>query len=305
MLKNRTREQIRNKFNFNYNILNQHIKETLETINEEGEEEETEKFVNNNLAIIDVPNYLEPPVFKNSKPLLICLFQIVTEGLYPFLLYLLHKNGTEEVQFIKRTSFDEGKNNKSLKRKAIDYMENILSEGEISYVGFLETNVNNMLFLKYVPAKDFRRVPENYYWTTPHEIVNSKAVMNMPIASTVTTFFLTNPGLLTLKNENELIYDSPMIGYYTSSDLYLSFINPALGKAYYLYSALPTKNGAEEITRVVFFPGKMCLGMNESFANCDSILCSVNNMQDFIIKKYNQQTGISTIQRSSLSFSSL
>jgi hypothetical protein len=298
MLKNRTREQIRNKFNFNHPLFTASTKEPARvTIKEEDENEDKDKkeeiVKNNNLAIIDVPNYLESPLFKNSKPLSVCLFQIVMEGLYPFLLYLLHQNGKEEVQFIKLPSFDGGKNNQSLKHEAIDYMENILSEGEISYVGFLETPANNMLFLKYVPAKDFRGVPPNYYWTTPHEIVNLNAVLTIPIASSVTTFFLTNPDLLSLKNENELIYESPMIGYYTSSDLYRSFINPVAGKAYYLYNEFPTEE-VERITRTVFFPGKMCLGINDSYANYDSILCYVNNIQRFIIKNYNQQTEISS-----------
>ena len=44
-----------------------------------------------NHFIIDIPNNNKPVNFSTIKPLVICMFQVRLDGLYPFLLFLLKK----------------------------------------------------------------------------------------------------------------------------------------------------------------------------------------------------------------------
>ena len=300
MLKNRTKEQIKNKFK-QMPRLDQLIMKSnsdmyenndKEIYNQERDDDQIDNKNKNNLAIIDVPNYLESPVFKNSKTLLICLFQIVTEGLSPFLLYLLHtKKAINELQLITMHSFDGGKYNENLTEEAVDYMYNALEEidnnAEISYVGFTETTTNNILFLKYISpinkCHDFS-LPSDYYWATTHELVNSRSVMNIPIALNDIHFFINNPKLLQLTNEDDVIYETPVIGYYnTNNDIFREKRIEKYEKCYYF----DIKYTTEGIMRAALFLKRTGL-LNDDFNNFDSIVYNNKDMHYYLIKSYAQ-----------------
>jgi len=288
MLKNRTKEQIKRKFVLKPTLFNP-LPKNIETKNIEKEELTD----HHNSAYINVPNYLEPPGFKNSKPLLICLFQIVMEGMTPFLLYLLQKNGSA----LDLVNFDTDTKNVFLERDSVEYMNNIITDGEISYAGFIETKEHNVLILKYVSTKDFKLIVDNYHWATPHELVNLQAVIDIPIAKYVTQLFLNNTALLILKNDNDVIYETPVIGYYVGSkegrldemDIYREIKNDKYGKCYYFHMKMPDKSN--RIMRTVLFLQRTGL-MNNIFDSCNSIIYRNNNTYFFLIKKYEQHTVI-------------
>lgn len=295
MLKNNVREQIKSKFN---------LKKTSvldKTIDEEyiRENTEDELYKKNNLAIIDVPNYLDIPSFNNSKTLLICLFQIVTEGLTPFLLYLLHSEKGTHLQFITMISFDGGKHNKKLTEESVVYMKRQLNtRADISYAGFTETSTNNILFLKYIslPSCDNYSLSSDYYWATTHELVNLKTVMNIPIALTVTDFFIKNPILLQLKNEEDIIYETPVIGYYIcdneTNDIYRENRIDKYGKCYYFDINMPEKQivNCNNIIRAAIFLNRTGL-INNTFHNLDSIVYN-KDKHYYLIKSYAQHTAL-------------
>jgi hypothetical protein len=293
MLKNKTKEQIKNKFNskptiFNHLFKDDKIDNTLPVI-----EDMMTSCNNNPRAFIDVPNYLESPVFKYSKTLLICLFQIVMESMTPFLLYLLRKT-KDELNLVQMSSFDGGKNNKRLKKDSVEYMESIIAKGEISYVGFTETVENNILFLKYVPYADFKTLADNYYWATVHELINLKTVLHLPIALNVTHFFLNQPKMLFLTNEEDMVYEYPVIGYYLPQtdclhdetiDIFREMKYDKYGKCYYFHINLPMND--RPIMRTALFLQRTGL-INDSLNEYNSIVYHTKQAQYYLIKSYAQ-----------------
>lgn len=281
MLKNKTKEQIKKQFKFMPILFNHSIDE-IENC------EEIIEYNNNLTAIIEIPNYTELPEFNNSKTFIICLFQIVTSGLSPFLLYLFKKN-EDSLQFIKLQSLG-----KTSEQEAVDYMSNIISDGEISYAGFTETNENNILFLKYVALNDIKSLMGNYYWTTTHEIINLKSVINNPISSDVIDFFINHPELLVLKNEDEFIYETPVIGYYMitreQNDIYREKRIDKYEKCYYFHINMPINYSNKLIVRSALFLKRTGL-MDDNFSNLDSLV--YNNNHYYLIKDYAQHTVIS------------
>lgn len=282
MLKNKVREQIRTILNIDKpNFFKPQKK--IEKLSRE--EENDENIRNNNSAIIEIPNYLEIPVFKNSKTLLICLFQIVTEGLSPFLLYLLN----HDMQMITMPSFDGGKNNTRLAKETVLYMKGQLKDfGDISYAGFTETDTNNIVFLKYISPNNNEQplLPADYYWATVHELVNLKSVMSKPIALTVTQFFINNPDLCQLKNEDDMVYESPVVGYYFgTNDIYRENRIEKYGKCYYFDIIYSTNS----IMRAALFLKRTGL-LNDNFDNCDSLVYNNKDKHYYLIKAYAQHT---------------
>lgn len=291
MLKNKINKTIKN--DPYYKILQQIIKADAadaddvlaDDITEEDGDTETE-----NKAYITVPNYLERPLFTQVKPILICMFQIRMDGLQPFLLYLLEKQNTL-YHFTRLPSFDGGKENPHLKRDAINFMENKFSDmGDISYVGFYETPTNNIVILKYSCLDEQEHQQEyqhkqeqehqqeqsivlpkggDYVWTTPVELINLKKVFNTSISPQVVEFFLQQPTLLYLYNENEIRYETPVIGYYSflaepasTIDICREKIHPLLGKCYYFNMDIPPITDKSIIMRSILFLGRVSLNVS-------------------------------------------
>ena len=299
MLKNKTREQIKSKFNLKPTLFNPIEREIVDKQKEDDlhNEEKTNK-KNNKSAFIDIPNYLEPPVFKNSKPFLICLFQIVMEGITPFVVYLLYKN---DVSVLELPIFNRNKHNLSLKQEAVEYMNDIMvplqeqqENSEISYAGYMETDENNILFLKYVSLIETNTIqlPTNYYWATVHELVNLKTVFNIPIKINVTQFFISNRSLLKLKNEDEVIYEIPVVGYYIvtnceQTDIYREKKIDKYEKCYYFHINMPLN---KQTIRSALFLKETGL-INDDFSNCNSIVYNKKNYTSYyLIKDYAQHT---------------
>ena len=299
MLKNKTREQIKSKFNLKSTLFNTVVREIVYKQKEDDlyNEEKTVKY--NKSVFIDIPNYLELPIFKISKPFLICLFQIVMEGIEPFILYLLHKTD-ESILDMPVFNRNINKHNLSLKQEAVEYMNDILmpvqsqENGEVSYAGFMETDVNNILFLKYVSLIETNtiKLPTNYYWATVHELVNLKTVFNIPIETKVTQFLINNRTLLKLKNENEVVYEIPVVGYYivndklNSFDIYREKKIDKYEKCYYFHINVENKS----VIRCALFLKKTGL-INDDFSKCNSIVYNKKNCTSYyLIKDYAQHT---------------
>ena len=295
MLKNKTRDQLKNKFNLKPTLFNPVEREIMDKHTEH--DIQVKDIIKS--AFIDIPNYLEPPVFENSKPLLICLFQIVMEGITPFIVYLLHKTGESVLEL---PIFNRKKHDLSLKREAIDYLNDIMVPGtgveqennEISYAGYMETNANNILFLKYVSLinSTTTQMPVNYYWVTVHELINLKSVCNIPIELKVTHFFISNRTLLNLKNENDMIYEVPVIGYISNStnskqaDIYREKKLDKYEKCYYFHINVENKS----VIRCVLFLKQTGL-LNDDFSKCNSIVYNKKNCTSYyLIKEYAQHT---------------
>ena len=222
------------------------------------------------------------------------------EGVIPFIVYLLHKTD-ESILDMPIFNININKHNLSLKQEAVEYMNDILTpiqsqeNGEVSYAGFMETDVNNILFLKYVSLINTNTIqlPTNYYWATVHELINLKTVLNIPIEVKVTHFFIHNQTLLKLKNDNEVVYEIPVVGYYivndklNSSDIYREKRIDKYEKCYYFHINMPLN---KQTIRSALFLKETGL-INDEFSNCNSIVYNKKNYTSYyLIKDYAQHT---------------
>ena len=270
--------------------------DTIDKLSQEEEQSANETSYETELANeceplsikVSVPN--ERLVLKKEKPLLICTYQVRTDGLYPFLMFLL-KTSNDKVSFIQIDT------KKQIKYAAVAYMQAILPFTELSYAGFYETKENNIIILSAEETKKMQQDyigTQDYIWATSFEIVNKKKVMNYLVDPLVIYFFLANPAFLILKDERNCIYESPMVGYTSHKnncnenemDIYRETRDPSLGKCYYLDIDIPKRSAS--IMRIAFFAGKMVLKKEKNY---DSFLCCVN--QCYLIQNYDQHVLLS------------
>ena len=259
-------------------------------VNKEGPKEEKE-------YIVSIPNEIKPLKFATEKPLLICVYTVRTEGLYPFILYLLHKATNEEVNFISlKCSAVTG--SKKIKYAVQAYLRSALPGLAFTYTGFCETPANNIII--YSGEQNATMVLNtDYIWATAYEVFNKKKVREYTLHKSITSFFCLNSDFLRLKTLGKRIYESPLVGYYMSNDdkcaysemdIYRETIIPALGKCYYLFTDMPhpLKLGEKvNILRIAFFAGRMTLYSDKNdYINYDSIFC--RDYKRYIIQNYNQ-----------------
>jgi hypothetical protein len=224
----------------------------------------------------------------NKKPFLICTYQVRTDGLYPFLMFLFKKNNNEAT-----ATFIQMENHKKINYAAMSHMHDILPRATLAYAGFCETAENNILILS--ANDETTAINDDYRWATSFEIINKKKIMNYLIEPAVIAFFLSNPDFLILKTVEHRIYESPMVGYKSHEntcaeeemDIYRETIIPTLGKCYYINRDIPADSECNTIMRIAFFAGKMVLNKEKSY---DSLLCNTENCNYYIIQNYNHHS---------------
>jgi hypothetical protein len=247
--------------------------------------------------IVTVPNEKLPLNIAREKPIVVCVYQIRTDGLYPFILFFCQKaSAKNEVGFITLPSMTSG-GAKKIKYAALSSMKTLLPEATLSYAGFSETKDKNIIILK-ASDMDSNEIGSNVYetnniWASPFEIINKKKVMNYGVEQSILDFFYAHPAFLILKGPGEAIYESPMVGYYKSQhldrpreemDIYRETLIPALGKCYYL---LMHHVSGDNIMRIAFFAGEMLIFNGASYTiEANSILCPEHKR--YIIQNYNQ-----------------
>lgn len=95
-------------------------------------------------------------------------------------------------------------------------------------LGYIQNSKGVFLFYE-IPYKKYtvnlHKKNTQLWWTTIHEICNSKCILNFPIHNSVTHLFFTNNKLIYLKNKNNVNIQIPTIGYYTESKELLPFIS--------------------------------------------------------------------------------
>jgi hypothetical protein len=250
--------------------------------------------------IVSIPNESKLLKFATEKQLLICIYTVRTEGLYPFILYLLHKATNEEVNFISlKCSAATG--SKKIKYAVQAYLRSALPGLAFTYAGFCETPANNIIIYSVEQnATMVLTLNTDYIWATAYEVFNKKKVREYTLHKSITSFFCLNSDFLRLKTQEKRIYESPLVGYYISNDtcahsemdIYRETIIPALGKCYYLFMDMPHPHSPKlaekaNILRIAFFAGRMSLYTDTiSATHYDSIFC--RDYKRYIIQNYNQ-----------------
>jgi hypothetical protein len=237
--------------------------------------------------IVSVPNETQPLKMGqlNPNPITLCVYQVRTDGLYPYILFLLSKNNNE-FSFIHFSGHC-----KKIKYAALSQMKALLPESNLAYAGFAETTEQTIIILKYT-EDTISYISDEYIWATPFEIINKRAIGKSPVSKKVFDFFMENTEFLTLKTHDQRVYESPMIGYsftcreiIEEMDIYRETILPDLGKCYYLLVDLP-ENSTKNIMRIAFFAGKMLMyDSTKNKLTYDSLLC---DKKYYIIQNYDQ-----------------
>ena len=244
--------------------------------------------------IVSVPNETQALKIAQFKPITLCVYQVRTDGLYPYILFLL-TNYNDEFSFINFSS-----TNKKIKYAVISHMKTILPEKRLAYAGFSETIDQTIIILKYT-QDTISDLSDEYIWATPFEIINKRAIGTYPVSKKVFDFFMENTEFLTLKTPDQRVYESPMIGYALSNenkheelDIYRETILPDLGKCYYLLVDVP-ENSTKNIMRIAFFAGKMLMydGAKNKLIY-DSLLC---DKKYYIIQNYDQHVLLGTANK--------
>jgi len=297
MLKNK----LRNKHNIVSRVFDTINKMTDEVEQKDEDAASEEKYetiatVTNNYSV-SLPS---AKIHANTKPFLICIYQVRTDGLYPFLLFLLNIVDIWEANFIHMPAIRGGY--KKIKYAALTYAKSILPEVNISYAGFYELTAQNIIILNCSERTPEMYTSPEYIWTTSFEIINKRKIGHTPIHNNVLDFFIENPSFLTLKTSDQRIYESPMIGYAKVDtnacsteelDIYRETLLPELGKCYYLYTTIPYMKESH-LLRVAFFAGEMVVyGDVCDKKNIESMLCK--NHGRYMIEHYKQLTLLAVV----------
>jgi hypothetical protein len=179
------------------------------------------------------------------------------------------------------------------------------SVSDISYAGYVETNDNNIIILKCAPLIN-EQLPDNYYLATTHELVNLKNVANIAIAKNVIRFFINNQSLLILRNDDDIIYNTPVVGYYESKssskdfkeiDIFKESLKNKLGKYYLFSAALSSEKNDSIFMRAVVFLNEVSINevsINEVKPHANSsLIYNKNGNITYAIKHYSQHMPLS------------
>ncbi len=251
---------------------------------------------------VTIPNHKTALKFKKIKPIVICMYEVRYDGLIPYILFLFHIKKDDEVGFTSLPTFNGSIKNNKIKYAAVSYMKCIFPESTISYKGFYESSDKNIIIVNSLQKNILIDTTNEYIWATSFEVINNQKIMNYSFDKSVLTFFQMNPLFLQLKTSENVLYESPMIGYYVIDsntlttleevDIYREIIIPALGKCYYLRMEVPDSLVNKYVMRIVFFAGRMILYENKNKNdNCNSILCREHKR--YVINNYNQHVVLS------------
>jgi len=260
------------------------------------EDENTDDEIVRPNYIVSVPNENQSLKTTPLKPVVMCVYQVRSDGLYPYLLFLLQKYNAE-FSFITFSG-----TSKQMKYAAISQMKRLLPGSNLTYAGFSETRDETIIILKY--TENIISDDTEYTWATPFEIINTRKIGQYSVSKKVFDFFIANREFLTLKTpERHDVYESPMIGYAFSDqhkleemDIYRETIIPTLGKCYYLLVDLP-ENSTKNIMRIAFFAGKMLVyDIKQKYVSTtyDSLLC---DKKYYIIQHYDQHVLLDTANK--------
>jgi len=239
-----------------------------------------------------------------------CCYDINNDGKYPFLRYLLTNKFNVSFNF---PIILMSKNCNNL-NKLVDLTKQILKlSNNCHFNGFYE--YNNNLYLFFDVTKQFNNdnidtCKSNFWLGLMDEIVNHHAICNMPINEHVADFFEANSFFCFLKDENDINYEIPFVGFTLKPENKLQFTH-MFGETKSEYDDVQghqycftdyftcfeehdgkTKSG---IIRFSLFAGTMgCIDDDDvlnNFDRYDSIYKS--NNKKIYLKEYDQQIPLS------------
>jgi len=194
-------------------------------------------FFPDNYYKYDLNNVLETDFnnlqLSSSTFIYACCFRVISSKpnkiiQNPFLEYLLYKYPSSKSSHSNLCIFPFrllGNDTFKLCKKKL--MKD-LNYSNMDSLGYIQNSKGVFLFFE-IPYKKYKvgllNKNSQLWWTSIHEICNTKKILNFPIHNSVTKLFLNNSGLIFLKNKNKINIQIPTIAYYTESKQLLPYIS--------------------------------------------------------------------------------
>ena len=173
---------------------------------------------------------------KNSR-INICCYMVSTNGLKPYLKYLLYKYPESEEAYSDLLVFPfflhDGESD--IRERCIDeiteYLDNIGGSSSVYVRGYKEGESGVNVFIE-LDGKVYDSLNEikhqtrgsELWFVLIKEIIDVRNVVNFPIHSSVTDFFLNNMSFLFLLDKDQRPYTLPLVAYHGNYYKVISFV---------------------------------------------------------------------------------
>jgi hypothetical protein len=221
------------------------------------------------LKDLDRINYLE-----NFKNINLCLYKVNSNGLYPFLNYLLTLNENKIFTFPKLPNYSSLTKENMVTYSKV-YLSGILQENNfeefsknVLFDGFQEYNHDIYLFFDVtncIVNIKLDHFSQNIIFGLLDEIVNHKKICDINVDLNVNSFFINNDYLLYLYDDLNQPYETPVIGFVakineSETNFTMTFGETAKNKSAilgpYFYFTDFNKANSKGIIRFALFLGK-------------------------------------------------
>ena len=227
MLSNRTRDAIEQKFKVNkvfhsggQNIvdLSNPAEDMMVSVSMLRENQEKmnynrksgERYKHNADTIIINAN----PSLSGVTDVKVCLFAIVEGQAIPFMEFCLYRDDDGSLRFptvpVGENTIEDGRSK----------LMNVYAEWDasIEYRGFVVWGDEKVLAYEWKgntsDTLDTGTIESRWWRVLSTEIVNHRKMLSFPVRDDVCNFFLENSELLLLRDDDDVLYESPSVGYY-------------------------------------------------------------------------------------------
>lgn len=231
MLSNKTRDLIKEKFNFKNNS-----KKPLDNINVHDLTLFDEKEMKNSVKMMNYENSFNPNIYEEitktheyhylgesslnpGKPVLIknqnvniCIYSIQNEHVFPYLEFCLERENNNLSWLSHKCT---GNNDFKIIQ---DNLNNDFDN--LSYKGFYndDENENKNISLWFNIDRNYKletgKYKDKLWWCLACELINQQYTLSFNINENIANFCIANPEFLILKNDDGDIYETPSVGYY-------------------------------------------------------------------------------------------
>jgi hypothetical protein len=156
------------------------------------------------------------PSLKGVSEVRICLFVVVVGETTPFVEFCLYRDDDGALRF---PTIPVGSNTI---KDAQTKLTKVYSEwdADIGYRGFVMSGDEKVLVYEWKnntsDGLDTGTISSRWWRVMSAEIVNHRKMLSFPIRGDVCDFFLENSEFLFLRDEDDIVYETPSVGYYGS-----------------------------------------------------------------------------------------
>jgi len=167
----------------------------------------------------------------------ICAYMVSTNGLKPYLRYLLYKYPQSDEPYSDLLTFpfflfEEGMDiRQECTDRVLEYFDNVASHDSVDVIGFKGGSGGMNVFVKlneatYGHYNDIQHSKRNtdLWLVLIKEMIDTRSVVNFPIHETVTEFFLNNMEFIFLLDKNNTPYTLPLAAYHGNYYKVISFV---------------------------------------------------------------------------------